>query len=95
MLAKSSGNFLCSFTADIVVIRAKPDLLKAIQIVVLIFNPLLFGTLAAAKGNRKRVVTKLRESHTVNLAFAQNNQTRGFVQWPANQRDMARNPPQP
>jgi hypothetical protein len=50
MFTKTSGDFFCSFTAYIVVVQAQPDFLEAIEVVVFIFNPLLFGTLPPPNG---------------------------------------------
>ncbi|SAD41179.1 Uncharacterised protein [Enterobacter cloacae] len=47
---------------------------------VFIFNPLLFGTLTAAKGNRQGIIAKLREGHAVNLPLAQHYQAGIFIQ---------------
>ncbi|SAE37690.1 Uncharacterised protein [Enterobacter asburiae] len=80
MLTKTSGDFFCSFTAHIIVVQAQPDFLEAIEVVVFIFNPLLFGTLTATKGNRQGIIAKLREGHAVNLTLAQHYQAGIFIQ---------------
>ncbi|CZW99477.1 Uncharacterised protein [Enterobacter asburiae] len=80
MFPKTSGDFFCSFTAYIVVVQAQPNFLEAIEVMVFIFNPLLFGPFATAKGNRQGIIAKLRKGHAINLTFAQNYQAGVFIQ---------------
>ena len=54
VLTQAAGDFFRGFASNFVIVQTEPDFVEAVQVVILVLNPLLLGALPATERHRQR-----------------------------------------
>jgi hypothetical protein len=56
VLTQAPGDFFRSFASNFVIVQTEPDFVEAVQVVILVLDPLLFGSFPPPNGTDRALM---------------------------------------